>query len=334
MEQAEKLPQRQAAIVIAGAGGPEMLRSEERAVPEPGPGQLLIRVAAAGVNRHDCNQRSAGLHPRGNPVPGLEAAGHVVALGPGVSGFAVGDRVMALLQGGGYAPHAVADAAVTMPVPAPLDLRQAAALPEAMFTAWWNFFHMLELRREDFALIHGGTSGVGHIALQALSALGYRVLATAGSDEKVQAAREFGAFAAFSYRDPELAARVTEATGGAGIGALLDMSAGAHVATDIEMMAPDGRIAHLSPGDGAPLEVPLRPLMAKRIRITGSLLRPLEVGRKAAVAERLRAEVWPLLGGAVVPRIAASFPLEEAAAAHREMEKGAHIGKIVLDVAP
>lgn len=326
------LPRDMNAVLISGPGGPEVLQPNRVLVPRPGPGQLLIRVAAAGINRHDCIQRAAGVHHDGNPVPGLEAAGEVVACGAGVAGVAPGDRVMALLQGGGYAEYALAEAAVSMPVPGGLTLQEAAALPEALFTAWWNFFALMDLRPGEYALIHGGTSGVGHIALQAMSALGHPVVATCGMAQKIDAARAFGAVAAFSYADPELAPKVLAATEGQGIGALLDVSAGAHMAADLEMMAPDGRIAHLSAGGGAHLDVPLKPLMAKRIRITGSLLRPLDAGRKAQVAEMLRRDVWPLLGDRVRPAIAARFPLSEAAAAHREMEKGAHIGKIVLDV--
>ncbi|WP_375691311.1 alcohol dehydrogenase catalytic domain-containing protein [Pseudooceanicola sp. LIPI14-2-Ac024] len=216
MADAATPPHDMTAIVISGPGGPEVLQPTRMIVPRPGPGQVLIRVAAAGINRHDCLQRAAGVHHDGNPVPGLEAAGEVVACGPGVTGIAPGDRVMALLQGGGYAGFAVADAAVTLPVPEGLSLREAAALPEALFTAWWNFFGLMELRPDEFALIHGGTSGVGHIALQALSALGYRVVATAGSPQKIEAARGFGARAAVGYGDPELASKVLAATGGRG----------------------------------------------------------------------------------------------------------------------
>ncbi len=329
-----KLPTEQTAIVITGAGGPEVLHPATVAVPAPGPGQILIRVAAAGINRHDCLQRAAGIHHDGQPVPGLEAAGHVAALGAGVTQFGIGDAVMALLQGGGYAPFALAEAAVTMPVPAGLDMLHAAAVPEALFTAWWNFFALMELKTSGVALIHGGTSGVGHLALQAMSALGYRVIATAGSADKIEAARGFGALDAFHYNDPDLAQKVLKATGDVGISALLDVSAGAHLAADLAMMAPDGCIAHLSGGGGATLNVPLKALMAKRIRITGSLLRPLALSRKAKVAQMLRRDVLPLLGTRVRPHLAATFPLEQAAAAHRQMEEGRHIGKIVLAVAP
>lgn len=327
------IPGRQKAIIITAAGGPEVLQLADMPTPRPGPHQVLIRIAAAGINRHDCNQRSAGVHHDGNPVPGLEASGVVAQLGESVADFAIGDRVMALLQGGGYAGFAIADAALVMKVPDTLDMVEAAGVPEALFTAWWNFFGLMRLQRGEYALIHGGTSGVGHLALQAMSALGYRVLATAGSPRKVKAARDFGAFAAFSYDDPDLPGKVREATAGAGVAALLDMSAGAHLAADLEMMAPDGRIAHLSGGAGATLSVPLKALMAKRISITGSLLRPLALERKAAVAAMIARDVLPILGASVRPAIAARFALEDAAAAHREMEKGSHIGKIILRVA-
>ena len=327
------IPRQHKAIIITAAGGPEVLQLAEVPTPQPGPRQVLIRIAAAGVNRHDCNQRSAGVHHDGNPVPGLEASGVVVRLGEGVADIAIGDRVMALLQGGGYGEFALADAALVMKAPDGLTLVEAAGVPEALFTAWWNFFGLMRLQRDEFALIHGGTSGVGHIALQALSALGYRVLATAGNARKIKAARGFGAFASFSYKDADLAAKVMDATGGAGIGALLDMSAGAHLAADLEMMAPDGRIAHLSAGGGGVLNVPLKALMAKRISITGSLLRPLALARKTAIAAMIERDVAPLPDGKVRPAIACEFPLEDAAAAHREMEKGSHIGKIVLRVA-
>ncbi|MCZ4291721.1 NAD(P)H-quinone oxidoreductase [Hoeflea alexandrii] len=322
----------QTAMIITAAGGPEVLQVAHMPLPRPGQHQVLIKVTAAGVNRHDCNQRAAGVHHDGNPIPGLEASGVVVQLGDDVTDVAVGDQVMALLQGGGYAQFALADTALVMKIPQSLNMDEAACIPEALFTAWWNFFGLMHLKRGEFALIHGGTSGVGHLALQALSALGYRVLATAGSDEKVKAATGFGAYAAFSYKDADLAAKVRDATGGAGISALLDMSAGAHIAADLEMMAPDGRIAHLSAGGGGMLQVPLKPLMAKRISITGSLLRPLALSCKAEIAELIRRDVLPLFDGRMRPTIASRFPLEDAAAAHREMEKGSHIGKILLHV--
>lgn len=320
------------AIVIDRAGGPEVLVPRTMPVPQPGPGQVLIRVTAAGVNRHDINQRAAGAHHDGTPVPGLEVAGTLALCGPGVEGLVPGARVMALVQGGGYGGYALAEAPLVFATPDSLSDTEAACLPEALFTTWWNFFDMMALQRGQFALIHGGTSGVGHLALQALSALGYRVIATSGTTEKTEAASGFGAMAAFSYHDPDLAAQVMQATGGQGVSALLDMSAGAHVEQDLAMMAPDGVIAHLSPKGNAALAVPLRALMARRVRITGSFLRPLDLARKARVADRLRAEVMPLLGRQVRPVIAHSFTMNDAARAHAVMEKSAPIGKIVLSM--
>lgn len=325
------IPKSHRAIVITGAGGPEVLEFVTADVPAPGPGQILIRIHTAGVNRHDCNQRAAGAHHDGTAVPGLEASGTVAAKGEGVTHFQIGDPVMALLQGGGYAQFAVADQALVMRVPDTITLTEAAGLPEALFTAWWNFFGLLMLQPDETAMIHGGTSGVGHLALQALSALGYKVLATAGRAEKVEAARAFGAAAAFDYHDPDLAEHVMSATQGGGVNVLLDMSAGAHVAADIAMMAIGGRIGHLSPGHGD-LHVPLRSLMAKRVKITGSLLRPLALSEKSKIATLIRRDVLPLVGNQVRPAIAAVFPISEAALAHAEMEKGSHIGKILLSV--
>jgi NADPH:quinone reductase len=326
------LPSRQIAIVIEEAGGPEVLKFADMAVPQPAEGQVVIQVAAAGINRHDVHQRTAGRHSDGLAIPGLEVCGKVVAQGKGVAQPALGERVMALVQGGGYSQFVVAHAVLSLPAPEELTDVEAAAIPEALFTTWWNFFGLMALERQQFALIHGGTSGVGHLALQAMSALGYKVIATSGSDRKVEAARRFGAVAAYSYAAPDLAERVLEATSGQGISALLDMSAGAHLKQDLEMMAPDGWIAHLSGGGGADLAVPLRTIMAKRIKLTGSLLRPLSIDRKAIVAGEIRRDVLPLLGTEVRPTIAAAFELAQAAAAHRMMEDGSHMGKIVLRV--
>lgn len=325
-----QLPTRQTAIVIEGAGGPEVLKLAEVALPLPAEGQVVIRVAAAGVNRHDVHQRAAGRHSDGLATPGLEVCGTVVALGEGVAQPALGERVMALVQGGGYGQYVVAHAVLSLPAPESFTDVEAAAIPEALFTTWWNFFGLMALEKHQFALIHGGTSGVGHLALQAMSALGYKVIATSGSDRKVEAALRFGAVTAFSYSARDLAERVMEATGGQGISALLDMSAGAHFEQDLAMMAPDGWIAHLSGGGGTDLAVPLRTIMAKRIKLTGSLLRPLSIERKAIVAGEIRRDVLPLLGTRIRPAIAAVFELARACDAHRMMEDGAHVGKIML----
>lgn len=318
-------------VHITGPGGPETLQIRRQPTPRPGPGKVLIRVAAGGVNRHDCNQRVQGAAHDGTLVPGLEVCGEVVMLGEGADASLAGKRVMALVQGGGYAQYAIADQALVLPAPGGLSDAEVGSLPEALFTAWYNFFILMKLDREGFGLIHGGTSGVGHVALQAMSALGYRVLATAGTDEKVAAARRFGAFESLNYNDAALADKIRAATGGHGIDALLDLSAGAHIDTDLAMMASGGRIAHLSGGNGKAITVPLRTLMARQIWITGSLLRPLALARKTEVAEMLRRNVLPLIDqGAIRPHIAAQFPLTEAWRAHHMMEQNSHIGKIVL----
>jgi putative PIG3 family NAD(P)H quinone oxidoreductase len=327
------LPQFQDGIIITAPGGPEVLQPGRLPVPTPGAGEVLIRVAAAGVNRHDCNQRRAGPGYDPNPVPGLEVSGTVVGLGDGVPQARLGERIAALIQGGGYAQYAIAAAELALPVPEGLTLTEAAGLPEALFTAWFNFFDVLRLRPGERVLIHGGTSGVASLAIPALTACGYEVFATCGSARKCEAAIGFGARGAFDYHALDLAAQVKDATGGHGVDVILDVSAGAHLAKDLEMLAPDGRIGHLSAGGGKLLEVPLRTLMAKRLSITGSLLRPLPLARKLAIAERLRREVWPLLGTRIRPAIATTVPLADAAAAHQAMEQGEHVGKILLTVA-
>ncbi|GAN81449.1 NAD(P)H-quinone oxidoreductase [Acidocella aminolytica] len=326
------LPLVQDGIIITAAGGPDVLHATRLPVPVPGPGEVLVRVAAAGVNRHDCNQRRMGPSYDPNPVPGLEVSGIIVALGEGVPQTRLGERVAALVQGGGYAQYALGPAELALPVPEGLTLTEAAALPEALFTAWFNFFDVLRLRPGERVLIHGGTSGVASLAIPALTACGYEVFATCGNARKCEAAIGFGARAAFDYHASDLAARVKGATGGHGVDVILDVSAGAHLAKDLEMLAPDGRIGHLSAGGGKLLEVPLRTLMAKCLSITGSLLRPLPLTRKRVVAEQVRREVWPLLGTQVRPVIAATFPLLDAAAAHAAIEQGEHVGKILLTV--
>ena len=327
-----RIPSQQQAVLITAPGGPEVLRPGTVPVPVPGPEEVLIEVAAAGVNRHDCNQRRAGPDYDPNPVPGLEVAGTIVALGSGVPQSRLGERVAALTQGGGYARYVTTASPLALPAPSALSLIEVAALPEALLTAWFNFFDVLRLRPGERVLIHGGTSGVASLAIPALTALGYEVFATCGSGHKLAAALGFGARAAFDYKDAGLAGQVKAATGGRGVDVILDVSAGAHLAADLEMLAPDGRIGHLSAGGGKDLSIPLRILMAKRISVTGSLLRPLDLPRKTAVAERLLREVWPLIGTAVRPAISATFPLAEAVEAHRAMERSEHVGKIVLKI--
>jgi NADPH:quinone reductase len=321
----------QTAVEITRAGEPEVLELRHHPVPVPGHGEILISVEAAGVNRHDCNQRRRGPSTNHSDIPGLEVAGRVAATGAGVRGWSIGDPVAALTDGGGYAEFAIAKADCALPVPEGLTFVEAAALPEALFTVWHNFFNVAALGPGETVLIHGGTSGVGTIAIQLLSALGHPVLASCGSEEKIAAARELGASAAFDYRSDDLAASVLDATGGHGVDVVLDMSGGQHTAASLRALARGGRIVHLSPGGSADFVAPLRDIMAKEARVTGSLLRPLPEREKAAIADRLRKVSWPLVAaGRVRPVIHAVLPLAAATEAHALMEAGRHIGKIVL----
>ncbi|MBI1200962.1 MAG: zinc-binding dehydrogenase [Rhodopseudomonas sp.] len=327
------LPTTQSAIVIAAAGGPEVLTEQDRwPVPVPGADDVLIEVMAAGVNRHDCNQRKAGPRHEPNPVPGLEAAGRIVACGANVPRHRLGERVIALTDGGSYAHYVIAPAELAMPMPDGLTWLAGAALPEALFTAWFNFHALMRLAPGENALIHGGASGVGTIAIQMLSALGHTVYATAGTPEKRRAAADLGCAATFDYNDPDLAEKVKAATDGRGIDTLLDTSAGAHLEADLAMLAMGGRIAHLSAGGGKTLAVPLRSVMARRASITGAFLRSTPLAIKKKLASELREQIWPLLGRRIMPRIEATYPLAAAADAHRQMERNSHIGKIMLAV--
>lgn len=327
-----ELPRQHTAIVIAAPGGPDVLKSARIALPTPAADEVLIKVIAAGVNRHDCNQRKSGPTHEPNPVPGLEVSGRIVVCGSAVSQDRLGEEVVALTDGGGYAEFVTAPSALALPRPPGLNWIEAAALPEALFTIWFNFMELMTLREGENAFIHGGTSGVGSIGIQLLAALGHRVFASTGSKEKREAANAFGAVGAFDYNDAGMAKAVLEATGGRGVDCVLDMSGGAHFRSDIRMLAGDGRISFLSAGGGKEIAVPLRDLMAKRIRITGAFLRPLPVLRKAEIASNLRTHAWPLLGSKVRPRIEAVFPLAQACEAHLRMEGNAHIGKIMLTV--
>ncbi|MGM4886068.1 NAD(P)H-quinone oxidoreductase [Tardiphaga sp. 604_B6_N1_1] len=325
------IPLQQTAIIITAPGGPEALRCARMAVPVPTADEVLIEVVAAGVNRHDCNQRKAGPAHEPNPVPGLEVSGRIVVCGDAVPTNRLGEEVVALTDGGGYAEYVTAPAALALPRAGGLDWVEAAALPEALFTIWLNFKELMRLSSGEHAFIHGGTSGVGSIGIQILAALGHKVFASAGTDAKRQAAVAFGAAAAFDYNDVGMAHAVLEATGDRGVDCILDMSAGAHLQSDLRMLAPGGRISFLSAGGGKEISVPLRSLMAKRIHITGAFLRALPVAQKIAIASELREGVWPLLSR-VRPRIEGVYPLAQAEEAHRRMEANSHIGKIMLAV--
>ena len=321
------------AIEIAEPGGPEVLRPVERPRPEPGHGEVLVRVAAAGVNRPDVLQRKGGYPPPpGAPdIPGLEIAGTVAALGAGVSEWKEGDALCALVAGGGYAEYCTAPAAQCLPVPAGFDMVKAAALPETFFTVWTNVFQRARLAGGERFLVHGGSSGIGTTAIQIAVARGSRVFATAGSAEKCAACERLGAERAINYRDEDFVAVIKELTQGEGVDVILDMVGGDYIARDIAALRPEGRLVLIAFLGGSKAELDFLPLMLKRITVTGSTLRPRSIEEKGAIAAELRAEVWPLLdAGTIAPVIDSTYPLADAAEAHRRMDSGAHIGKIVL----
>lgn len=329
----QPLPDTMACIEIDGAGGPEVLTPAERPLPRPGEGEILIAVAAAGVNRPDIMQRR-GLYPPpadASDLPGLEVAGQVAALGEGVEGWRVGDPVCALTNGGGYAAYACAPAGQCLPVPQGLSPVQAASLPETCFTVWTNVFERGALRAGESLLVHGGSSGIGVTAIQMAAARGARVFATAGSPEKCAACESLGAERAVNYREEDFVEVLREATGGAGVDVILDMVGGDYVNRNLGLAAIDGRIVNIAFQQGFETTVNFLPLLTKRLTLTASTLRPRSAADKAAIATALRREVWPLLAkSAMRPVIAASYPLAEAAEAHRLMESSEHIGKIVL----
>jgi putative PIG3 family NAD(P)H quinone oxidoreductase len=324
-----------AVVEIAHAGGPEVLCRAERPRPEPGRGELLIRVAAAGVNRPDILQRQGHYAPPPgvSDVPGLEVAGTVEAQGPGVGGWSAGDPVCALVAGGGYAEYCVAPAPQCLPVPTGSSLVEAAAIPETFFTVWHNVFERGRLAKGEVLLVHGGSSGIGTTAIQLGRAFAARVLATAGSAEKCRACEGLGAERAIDYRMEDFAAVVAEATGGRGADVILDMVGGDYTPRNVQCLAVEGRLVQIAFLKGSKVELDLRPVMQKRLTVTGSTLRPRPVEEKAAIARALRENVWPRLErGEVRPVIFKTFPLEQAPEAHRLMESSQHIGKIVLTV--
>ncbi len=320
------------AIEISTPGGPEVLVPVRRAVPAPGHGQVLIRIAFAGVNRPDALQRAGAYEPPkgASDLPGLEASGHIEAIGPGVTGLAPGDAVCALLPGGGYAEFAVTTAAHCLPVPKGMGMKEAACLPETCFTVWSNVFTRGALTAGERFLVHGGSSGIGTTAIQLARAFGARVWATAGSDAKCAACADLGA-TAINYRDADFVA-ILRAEGGANL--ILDMVGGSYIARNIDALADDGRLVQIAFLTGPKVELNFAPMMVRRLTITGSTLRPQSDAAKSAIARDLRQNVWPLLdAGTVAPVMDQTFPLADAAAAHTRMESSAHIGKIVLAVA-
>ena len=329
----EALPATMTAIEIPEYGPPEALVPGTRPVPEPAAGEVLIKVAAAGVNRPDVLQRQGGYAPPPgtSDIPGLEVAGEIVALGAGVEDLSTGDSVTALVAGGGYAEYCAAPAPQCLPVPGGLSLTEAAALPETFFTVWSNVFDRGGLQAGEVFLVHGGSSGIGTAAIQLAKAFGARVFATAGSADKCRACEDLGAEKAIDYRDEDFVATVKEASGGKGADLILDMVGGDYIARDIELLAPDGRLVFIAFLRGPKAEINFMPVMRKRLTVTGSTLRPRDIAFKGAIAQALRDRVWPLISaGQVKPVMYKTFPLAEAAEAHRLMESSAHIGKIVL----
>ncbi|MCG2583225.1 NAD(P)H-quinone oxidoreductase [Massilia sp. TS11] len=324
------------AIQITQAGAPEVLQVCERPRPEAGPGEVLIRVLAAGVNRPDVLQRLGHYAPPpgASDLPGLEVAGEIVGGDLAASPFRQGELVCALVQGGGYAEYCVAPIGQCLPIPAGLTPVEAASLPETYFTVWSNVFGRAGLAAGETLLVQGGSSGIGVTAIQLARARGHRVFATAGSDEKCRACEAMGAEKAINYKTEDFAAVVKAATGGKGVDVVLDMVAGDYLAREISCLADDGRIVVIALLGGAKAQIDAGQILRRRLTITGSTLRPRPVAFKAAIAAELRQHAWPLLAsGAVQPVIHATFPLEQAAAAHALMESSTHIGKIILTVA-
>lgn len=327
------LPEKMTVIAATAPGAPEVLQPQSRAVPKPGDTEILIRVRAAGVNRPDVMQRQGKYPPpAGAPdFPGLEVAGEVAATGSKVSRWKVGDKVCALVPGGGYAEYSLADESNALPVPKGFSFVEAAALPETFFTVWHNVFERGRLQAGETMLIHGGTSGIGTTAIMLAKAFGAKVIATAGSKEKCDACLKLGADTAIDYKTEDFVAVTKEKTGGKGVDLIIDMVGGDYVDRNLDAAAVEGRIVQIATQKGFKVEFNLIKVMQKRLTFTGSTLRPRPVADKAAIADALKAKVWPLLDhGKIKPVIDSTFPLGDASKAHARMESSAHVGKIVL----
>lgn len=328
------IPATMTAIEITESGGPEVLKPGARDVPTPGEGEVLIKVAAAGINRPDVLQRK-GVYPAppgASDIPGLEIAGEVVALGAGVDTLALGDQVCALVSGGGYAEYCIADAPLCLPVPKSLSIVEAGALPETFFTVWNNVFDRSALKAGESFLIHGGTSGIGTTAIQLAKAFGAKVFATAGSAEKCQACLDLGADRAINYKEEDFVSIAKSETKG-GVDVILDMVGGDYIQKNIKALRHDGRLCYIAFLGGSKAEIDLMPMMLKRLTLTGSTLRSDSLASKAAIAKNLTEKVMPLVEeGKVRPVMHSEFPLEKASEAHALMETNQHIGKIVLKV--
>lgn len=320
------------AIEITRAGGPQVLSLTTRPVPQAAAGQVLIKVAFAGINRHDCGQRNRGFGPKGaTDIPGLEVAGVVAAVGAGVTRWKVGDAVCALVNGGGYAQYCIALQEVTLPIPDGFDLKLAAGLPEALMTAWLNVFMLGRLKAGEWLLVHGGSSGVGSTAIKLARLTGAHVAATVGNAAKRDFCLNIGAHAAINYREQDFVAEIESITAGHGADVILDMAGTAYAKRNLQALAMDGRVMHLSSGDTQEYSVPLAMIMGKRAMVSGSQLRLSALAVKIEIVRQLNEKVWPHLGK-VTPVIDSILPLAQACDAHARMESSAHIGKILLEV--
>jgi NADPH2:quinone reductase len=328
-------PQTMTAVAISTPGGPEVLKPVEMPTPKPGAGQVLVKVAAAGVNRPDVQQRIGAYPPPPghSTLPGLEIAGEVVETGAGVARWRVGDKVCALVNGGGYAQYCIAEETAALPIPAGLDMVQAGAVPETFFTVWNNVFERGKLQSGEWFLVHGGSSGIGTTAIQLAKAFGARVLATAGSADKCKACLDLGADRAINYKTEDFVAVCKDATGGKGVNVTLDMVGGDYTDKNIIAAADDARIVQIATLGGADVKFNISRLMVKRVTLTGSTLRPRTREVKAGFARALEEKVWPLFGaGKIKVVMDSTFPLAQAADAHRRLETSQHVGKIVLTV--
>ena len=329
------IPKQMNAVEISRPGGPEVLRPIQRPVPAPKANEILIKVAAAGVNRPDVLQRSGNypVPPDASDLPGLEVAGEVLAKGNAVTMWNVGDKVCALVHGGGYAEYCVAPEVQALPIPNGLSAVEAASLPETFFTVWGNVYDRGRLAPGETLLVQGGTSGIGVTAIQMAKATGNRVFATAGSDEKCAACVRLGAEKAINYRTQDFAAEIKAATGGKGVNVILDMVGGDYVPKELKILADEGRLVFIAFLRGPKTELDINELMRRRLTLTGSTLRPRPVEFKGYLARNLREKIWPLIeSGKIRPEIFKTFPLAQAAEAHRLMESSQHIGKLVLTV--
>jgi len=329
------VPSQMRAIEISTPGGPEVLRPGQRPVPSPAAGEVLIEVAAAGVNRPDVLQRKGGYPPPpgASDIPGLEVAGTVVALGPQVKEWKIGDEVCALVTGGGYAEYVAAPAVQCLPVPRGVTLQQAASLPETFFTVWVNVFQRGALKNDETLLVQGGSSGIGVTAIQMARAFGHRVFVTAGSAEKCAECEKLGATRAINYRTEDFVAVIKQLTGGRGVDVILDMVGGDYVPRELASLADDGRLSLIAFLGGTKTSLDMTDILRRRLTITGSTLRPRPVEVKASIARALREKVWPLIeAGKIRPVIYRTFGLDQAAAAHALMESSEHVGKILLNV--